>query len=457
MIRSSSSAFPASPCRDAQPASATPLEPGSGSGFRWRWLGLAWPLFSLLPLAAQSVLAPAALPPVPAGSAPAAGPGSGISGLPATSTATASSSRPPDTAAGPAATAAAAAPFSLGAVGLRPHLGYRYTHGDGVLAQPGRQVATTLHEVAPGLTAEMGRWFFDYTARQSWYSRADFQDTLGHTLNLNGTQDLGAWGLGFSQSYSRAETPLVETARQTLQENATTQLQGVRPLGAKLGLALNLTQKYQSSGAPEKSCEWSSTAWLDRPFAPHLHLGVGAGAGYVDLAHRPDLSFSRLLARASWQPAPKFHLSAFGGVEGRHDRAPDAATARMPHYALQLGYEPFAHTRLSAEASRSAAVSYFRNQMNDATEWAVSLNQRLLGKFAFTASYHTQRSRFLARVPGLDAARRDTQRGLSLRLGVTLRTRGSVGVSYQRRTNASSLGDFGFGSDQIGVDLGWHY
>lgn len=352
---------------------------------------------------------------------------------------------------------AQAAPFHLGPVAIRPHLAYRYTHGDGVAAQPGRQYATALHEASPGFLAELGgTWSFDYTARQSWYSRPEFKDTLGHALQLQGTQMAGAWALALNQTYNLSETPLVETARQTRQENTSTQLKGVRLLGPRTQLAIDLSRRAQQAASLGDSTDWASMAWLNQQFEQHLSLGLGAGTSYVEISDRPDISSQRLMAQLTWQLSKKFSFNASGGIESRKDRA-TGTSSRSPNYSAQLGYQPFDHTRLSLSAGRSSSVSYFNNQLNDASQWSVSLNQRLLGKFQLSTTYNEQRSRFLAAVALLETSRSDTQKGFNVRLGVTLRTRGTVGVSYQRRTNDSSLEGYSLGSDQIGVDIGWRY
>lgn len=418
-----------------------------------------------LPLAAQPILGSASSPGSVPGSTAAPLPGAsrpsrdalGSSSRPNASPGDSAYANSPSSAAPLSESVAQAAPYYIGPIALRPHLVYRYTHGDGVASQPGRQYATALHEASPGFLAELGgAWSFDYTAHQSWYSRSEFKDTLGHNLLLQGSQSVGTWGLAFSQTYSKSETPLIETARQTRQENASTQLKGARLLGPRTQLAIDLSRNAQKAASFGDSTDWASIIWLNQQFEQHLSLGLGAGTNYVDISSRPDFSSQRLMIQATWQLTKKFSLIASGGVESRKDRA-TGTNSRSPNYTAQLDYQPFDYTRLSLSAGRSSSVSYFNNQLNDASQWSVSLNQRLLGKFQLSTSYNEQRSRYLAAVALLETSRSDSQKGFSVRLGATLRTRGSVGVSYQRRTNDSSLEGYSLGSDQIGVDLGWRY
>lgn len=350
------------------------------------------------------------------------------------------------------------APFTVGYVGLHPHVHYRYVHGDGVQSQPGRQFVTTLHEVSPGITAQLGSaWSLDYTATQSWYSRDEFKDTLGHDVNLNGGHVFQSWTFALSQSFSQNETPLLETASQTKQESASTKLAAAYLISPRTTTDLELTQRYQSATTLGDSFERMASGRLSHRLEQHLSVGLGLGAGYIDIEKRPGIGSTRVTVNLGWMPSARFSVQLLGGVESRNDRAPGVPTTRTPMYNGSVFYAPFEHTRLTAAAGRSSSVSFFNNQLNDSNNWNFGLQQRLLGKLQFSALYNIQRSRYLASLAGVDFGRRDSQKSLALRLGATLRTRGSVGLSYQRRVNDSSLAGYSLGSDQIGVDLGWVY
>src|SRR5665213_3893846 len=110
----------------------------------------------------------------------------------------------------PGAAVAAWGPFSI-----YPQLGYLFTYGNGLQAQPGVNSTTVVNTVTPDVMIKIGsHWSLDYTPSETFYSNPLFQNTINQHVTFMGAEAYGDWTLSLSQSYVDTSQPLVETGTQ---------------------------------------------------------------------------------------------------------------------------------------------------------------------------------------------------------------------------------------------------
>lgn len=359
---------------------------------------------------------------------------------------------------GSVSTSADPAPIQWGPLGVRPHLAYQYTYGDGIQSRPGHQVKSAVSEISPGLFFKVGDTFtVDYTATQTLYSERDLTDNLSHAANLAAGRAVGSWMLGFSQSYGLSSTPMVETGSQTKQETAATGLSAGWELSRKISLSLAVSRSAQYAGPLGTTIEWATNDSLNYALSSRLGLGFSFGAGYSDIRPGPNSTFRSLGGSANWSISDKLDASIDLGRQSRASRSSASASTTTPTYTCSLGYKPFKYTTLSVSGTRSSTISLFQHQIQDSESWRVGLQQRLLGKFMFNCSVGHNSGSYRPSVAVPTPSRADSGKSLSAGIGATILKRGNIGFSFQRTINGSSLSGFGFASNQIGVQLGYKF
>ena len=278
-------------------------------------------------------------------------------------------------------------PLDWGQIHLRPHLLYRISYGNGIQPRPGDPRNTLINELDPGIAIGLGdHWHLDYTPTLRFYSNRSFRDEVDHSVNLNGATTYEDWSFGLSQSYLSSSSPLIETGSQTDQETYSTSFSAGYQFNSDLGLDFSASQNFRfvnsiNTNQPlSDSRTWSATAGLNYLLWPRLSVGLSGTFGYDNLQIGPDMTSEQLQGRINWQPGQKLTFAFNGGFEDRQFLDSGAPDAINPIFGLSIIYQPFEVTTISLNASRSVNVSYFQNQITEATGFSVSLRQRLLGK-----------------------------------------------------------------------------
>jgi hypothetical protein len=364
-------------------------------------------------------------------------------------------------------------PFHWGLLTLRPHVFYSLIYADGLQSSPSNHQSTAINEISPGMLINIGRhWTLDYTPTLTFYSNRHFQDSFDQSALLTGGTSYGDWDFGLSQSYASTTDLQVETAAQTPTETYSTALHASWNFGDRMSVNFGLQQNFQFTSLPglggganpqpnafqtlDNSHDWSTFEWLNYQFAPKFDAGVGAGVGYVGVDTGPDQTYEQLQGRVNWRATDKISISVNAGFEDRQFQTGGAGDLFNPLFGAAIQYQPFEHTRISLNASRSVAPSYFQDQVQENTSVSVSLNQRLLQKFYFDlgVGYNSIDS---AGTTGLGGTRTDNYYFLNARLSHPFLKRGTLAIFYQHTENSSSQPGFGYASNQVGLEVGYSY
>ena len=325
-------------------------------------------------------------------------------------------------------------------------------------ARPGHQFTTAINEFSPGFLVGIGsHWSLDYNPTLRFYSNKAFQDHTDQAVTLTGGAVYGDWVLGGSQSYRSSSTPLAETGAQTDREMFDTGVSASRRFGSKLSTDLTLSQSFGSAQQFTSYKEWSTMDWLNYQVWPRLTLGAGAGYGYVNMNVGPDSMYEQYQGRVNWRVTDKISLGLNGGLEDRQFQTGGAGDLLSPIFGASIAYQPFAFTQLSLSANKAVSPSYFQNQVTENTSIQLGLNQRFFGRFNFNVGGGYRTTKFVASAAGFSAGRQDDFYFYDARLSCIVRKRGTVAVFYHHSENSSGQSLFTFTSDQVGVELGYHF
>jgi hypothetical protein len=349
-------------------------------------------------------------------------------------------------------------PFQWGPITLHPHLSYEFTYGNGLQSSPGNQHKSAINAISPGIGIELGRhWQLDYTPTITLYSDKAFRNVVDQSIQLNGATAYQDWLLKLAQSVSLTEDPQTSTATQVQQQNYDTTFDARVLLNSENSLDFNLAQKFQLAQNLQNSREWSVMNWLDHHWGPNVGFGGGVGGGYVNVETGSDMSYETLQARVFWRVAQKINLAINGGGQIRQFLGSSQPSLVSPIYGVSISYQPTETTTLSISASRNVSVSYFDNQVTDASSFNATVSQRLFKSYFLGLSGGYSYTRYLPSSSTVTVTRVDEYYFVSVSLGTSFLKRGSASVFYTFSSNSSNAGQFAYSSDQIGLNISYHY
>ena len=350
-----------------------------------------------------------------------------------------------------------AQPFQYGIFTLRPHPYYRFLYGSGILVNTNQAENTFLNQISPGILLDIGRhWTLDYTPTLNFYSSGQFKDTLDHSVALTGGTSYGDWIFGLSQHFTSTSDPLVQTATQTSQETFTTALNASYQFNDKMSADLGLGQNVISADQFNSSSEWSTLDWLNYQFWPRLDAGLGLGFGYVNMQTSPDMTYEQLQGRVNWRATDKISFQVHVGGEDRQFLSGGSGDLLNFVFEAVVQYQPFDVTKISINANRSVAPSYFTG-VTENTDFTGELNQRLLGKLSLDVQggYHVVK--YVGSASTSSVGREDDLYSVSVQLSYPFARRGSVSAFYQASSNSSTQPGFSYSSSQVGFQISYTY
>ncbi len=359
-------------------------------------------------------------------------------------------------------------PFQWGPVTARPHLLYSLVYATGLQSSTNHPQDTFIHEISPGILFDLGKhWSLDYTPTLRYYSNSHFKDELDHAVTFAGATSYEDWLFGLSQSYTDSSSPQTETATQTEEENYLTALTASYAFNSKMSLDMSLSQNFDfvdnAFGSTNQNSQdtytWSTLEWLNYEFWPRLNAGIGTGFGFVKANTGPDQTFEQLQGRVNWRATDKISFQVNGGFEERESFATGVGDLFNPLFGAAIQYQPFEQTQVSLGASRTVSASslYTLNEVVENTSVNCNLNQRLLEKFYLNLGAGYSEEKYTVSISTLSGGRTDDYYYLNARLSYPLLKRGTMAVTYQYNSNASSVQGFSYSSNQIGFEVGYSY
>jgi hypothetical protein len=349
-------------------------------------------------------------------------------------------------------------PFQVGPFDLHPHLSYLFLYGTGIQSAPGSPHDTITQDVSPGLLVGLGRnWALDYTPTWTFYSNNQFHNTLDQAVALNGGFTHDDWIFGFSQTYDRADTPLIVTGEQTLQESFGTTLTGSYRFNTFLSMDLNANQNFTYTDKLTNTREWSTLDWLNYQFWPRLDGSLGVGGGYDNVSVGVDSVYEQYEVRVNWRATDVTSFQVHGGIEDQ--QFIDSATGDLinPIFGAEVKYAPFPVTALVLDADRAVSTSPLQDEIIEGTDVTAGLNQRLLKRLFLSVNGGYHWDTYVSTSTTMTTGRRDQNYSINASLTCVILKHGTMGVTYQHGENSSTEQGFGYNSNQYGFQLGFQY
>jgi len=344
-----------------------------------------------------------------------------------------------------------------------PHLDYQVTYGNGLQSAPGKSDKTVMQTVSPGLLMRWRDiWSLNYTPSFVFYSSPAFQNTVNHSLSLEGATRYEAWSFSLSQTYTRAKDALVETASQTEEQTIGTSLGATYQLNNKVALVFGVSQtitlatQSATNLLVSDSTTWAANQGLHYLFVPQLTGTLTLSESYDSVQHGNNMTSEQLTGGLNWQVEERLTLSASVGFQVRQYSGGGASDTVDPVFTASARYQLFPETTLFISGARSQSPSLVAGEASTVTSVSGGVSQRLIGRFQLVLDGGYSHTEYDSTSSG-SSVRNDDTTSFSASLSRSFLTRGTASVFYSHSYNSSSTGGFGYSSNQIGLALGYRY
>ena len=345
--------------------------------------------------------------------------------------------------------------FRFGEVAVRPHAHYTHTHADGLRSATGQLTTTTVETYSLGTAFHMGEnWDADYTHAWTRYTSPLLRRSEADHLSINGHISRPGWAGSFSERYSKTDTPLVETGRQTGKETSDTTVSvGWQP-APKWMATVSGDQRLTFIKTLPDYFQWAVTGAANRQITDTLSAGGSLSDGYVMMYKASDYTFLRPALQASWIPTRKVSVSANIGWDYWKSLGHNRTDMNQSSYGAGISYAPWETTLLTASAGRGVSPSPFHDLVSTSDQWSVRLQQRLFQHFTLQVGMTDQRARYLSSRQDFAAQRTDHRRSYESMISTRFFRRITASAFYSYSRNESGLTAFTFYSHQVGFQLG---
>jgi hypothetical protein len=180
--------------------------------------------------------------------------------------------------------------------------------------------------------------------------------------------------------------------------------------------------------------------------------GVSGGFNAVDTPSR-DQTFEQVNVRTRYELTGKVSLSATAGVEFRQFNGSDSeGTNVSPVFEIAGTYEPFDGTTLTLAATRRTLNSaVLATQDYARTDFVLTITQRFLQRVHLGLAAGYNNLSYFSTIRTLAATREDDYFFFQPSIDVMVTRFLSIGAYYVHRENESTIGDFSFEDNQLGV------
>jgi hypothetical protein len=302
-------------------------------------------------------------------------------------------------------------------------------------------------------------WSLRYAPRIRLYSSDAYENSLDHTINLNGAALYGDWRFTLRHATAITSDPLIETGRQTDQTTHSSGLGARWDRGQRGAYTFSLSQNIrladETGEGSSDTYSWVSQNWYDYPLRDRLRVGVGLAVGYDHVLQSTDMVNERLSFRGSGPIGDKLRYNIDAGVEFRQFTESDASTAVSPIVGANLVYQLLEKTAFSFGVSHDVNTSYFSQQFTENTSLQAGVVQSITDIWSARVTGGFRFSSYRSTTAGTDVQREDASSFANVSVSGAILPRLRVSLIYSFRGNDSDREGYTFNSHQVGMNLNW--
>jgi hypothetical protein len=355
-------------------------------------------------------------------------------------------------------------------------LGVRSVYDDNINLSHTDRISDFYTSIEPSIMAGFG----DIEARTENYIRLDYlpavfifadhdeNNSVQHVAKLEGQYRINRLTLNLSQMVQIMDGVDVQAQNSAggLDQQVNLDIAGRTRFNiytTHANLAYYVTGKtFLSSGADYTATHYTSlisseifagNLFINYNYSEKIVLGLGgsAGADHVDEPN-PDQTFEQVNVRLSYQATGKIDFAGSAGVEFRHFDGDTRDEETSPIFEIAMNYVPFDGTRISLTANRRILNSAVLTSQNYAvTNLSAGIQQRMFQRFFLGLNAGYENSDYFSTVTDSGTTRKDDYFFVQPSIAVRVTRFWTVGAYYLHRANSSSLDDFSFHDNQVGL------
>lgn len=353
------------------------------------------------------------------------------------------------------------------------------SYDDNIFIQPANPQEDVLFHVAPSFGAGIGSFrsefapfsptphflartgeedlprkdfaFIGYTPEAVFFSRHPGENDINHDARLAARREEELWNAqGEFHFQSIADTD-IDLGRRLRQTYYTAALGGEYALTGKLTGGAKLYGYRSEYDAGFSSTDERATVYVDYRIAPKTTLGLGAAAGYLDVASGANQTYQQPLLQIKYQPTAKISFSGQAGEEFRQFDS-DIDDRSQFVFALNGGYEATDSTSFTLTGRRETQSSaQYAGENIVQTLYQGGVRQRFWQRVYLSLHGGFARDDYESNRSVASVVRRDDYHFYKVSATGDLTPRGSLELSYEYRKNDSSLSGFGFAENLVSL------
>jgi hypothetical protein len=352
----------------------------------------------------------------------------------------------------------------VGDVDIRPVLQFSTLYDDNILQTPTDKIHDVVTSVTPGILIAIGDYvdrkesFVSLLYAPNFVIYQDHEDlnatnqalVLGGQILLQRLTLAGAFQWGKTLGTSR------DAGERIGQEVSTAELQGIYVLSENVVLELRGSETIRTSTTQIDSTEDIVRNWVTYKVTSKIDFSGGLTLGFVRPTAGPAVSYQQLLVRSRLESTEKLSFTASAGLEFRQFES-RADSLLSPIFDLAAKWAPFAGTEISLSTYQQLSSSSAAQAQNyTTTGGAGSVRQRIFGELKLELSGGYEHSAYFSTdkkaAPSPLDNRADNYTYGRMALSLPIHSRSSISIHYLYRYNYSSVPQYKFNNNQVGLE-----
>lgn len=298
----------------------------------------------------------------------------------------------------------------------------------------------------------------DYSPAFNFYTDHNQYDNIDHVAGFTAGYAFARLAIGLDQDFSRLDVKENEIAGRITQARYDTRLQLRYDLTDRSYLEMDghysrvdyeedVFQGYQ---------ELLNENWFNRQVGARLEAGLGLGFGLVYPEENADQVFQRALVRGLYRLSGKLDLRASAGIEWRqYDDAIDDTF--NPVVSFSSIYRPRASTTITVEVHRRETPSVGSDYNYTTIGASAGIRQQILGELYVELAGTYDNVDYVLLRPGVSNNRTDDYISVRANLEYEFNSHLKATLFYSRRQDDSTLSQFSYENNMVGIRVSWRY
>jgi hypothetical protein len=352
----------------------------------------------------------------------------------------------------------------VGDVDIRPLLELGTLYDDNILQTPSGKIHDLITSVTPGILIAIGDYvdrkesFVSLLYAPNFVLYQDHEDlnASNQALVLGGQILLQRLTLAGVFQWEKTLGTSRDAGERIGQEVSTAELRGSYALSENVVLELRGSETLRTSTTRIDSTEDIVRNWVTYKVTSKIDSSGGITLGFIRPSAGPAVSYQQLLVRSRLESTEKLSFTASAGLEFRQFESGEDALL-SPVFDLAAKWTPVSSNEISLSAYRRLSSSSAGQAHNYITTGgAGSVRQRIFGELKLELSGGYEHSAYFSTdkeaAPSQLDNRADNYTYGRMALSLPIRSQSSISIHYLYRYNCSSVPQYKFDNNQVGLE-----